>query len=246
MDPTRINPIADVINKVQQHSGMVRNVQAGMGGLKHAKELTPKGQKNIRPKQPKGPGSVEQEDQVIIRPDEDMDIDDMDASERMDAASHSGVLSGLKKSEQKKRSAETSGIEYEGFNDQENSDAPGVGEKTNSKSRTITEAWDSQNLLKQKIDFIKGDVPVEAYDAAKKVVEGQIDIKNGKPADTLSQMKNVPEPQKMQMDPAESVSIMDIHDSYNKPILIEEEEEEEEGKRRREQPDKEEEEEESK
>jgi len=107
------------------------------------------------------------------------------------------------------------------------------------------EAWDSQELTQAKLDFIKGDVPVEAYEAAKKMVEGQIDIKTGKPANSLAQLKNVGKPQEMQMEPAESLSIMDIHDTANKPILIEEEEEEEE-RRRRKQPTSNEEEEESK
>jgi len=71
---------------------------------------------------------------------------------------------------------------------------------------------------------LKADIPRETYKASRKIVDGQLDVKTKKPTPALSQMKDVKGTADLQLDSAKSLPIMDIHDSYNEPQLIEIEE----------------------
>ncbi|MCE1245352.1 MAG: hypothetical protein LWY06_01775 [Firmicutes bacterium] len=104
------------------------------------------------------------------------------------------------------------------------------GPGANFDYRTVEQSESSEDInQKPAVDTvsnksprdIQGDVPDGLYAAAKAMVEGK--IQKGQPSSELLQLKAV-ETAPLQLKPANNVDIAPIHDSNNKPMLLDMEE----------------------
>lgn len=81
---------------------------------------------------------------------------------------------------------------------------------------------DSEAILNRDTTELTGDLPEDIRNAARAIVENQIDPVTHKPTKALGEMKPIPERGLLELLPESRVSIADIHDSNNEPVLIEE------------------------
>ncbi len=82
---------------------------------------------------------------------------------------------------------------------------------------SLDDKLEAMEIMNRDPQEIKQDVPEAYFNAAQKIVEGQ--IQKGKPADSLTQLKAV-ETAPLELKPAPNVDIMGIHDTDNKPMAM--------------------------
>lgn len=82
----------------------------------------------------------------------------------------------------------------------------------------LEEKLDALEVMNQSPNEVLKDVPEEYATAAKKIVEGQ--IQKGQPADSLKNLKEVPDTAPIEVQPERYHDIMPIHDTNNKPITL--------------------------
>lgn len=181
-----------------------RLAQSQMATLKDKKELEKKDE-------PKDTG----DDKVTLSNAGEKSIKD-----KADSASQSGVMSELMKREKKESADELSMFGGEG-KVYEKEAQPQSGKDTGAKGKAEEMDLDTKievmSIMNRSPQEIKGEVPQAFFDAAQKIVEGQ--IKKGEPTGELKQLKAV-ETAPIELEPIRNVEIMPIHDTHNKPMQM--------------------------
>lgn len=141
--------------------------------------------------------------------------------DRTDSASQSGVMSELMKREKKESLDEATmfgGSPRELGGKEYAEDAKdGMASKEEAGAIDLGDKLEALEIMNRDPQEIKEDVPEAYFQAAQKIVEGQ--IQKGKPADSLTQLKAV-ETAPLELKPMANVEIMDIHDTHNKPMSM--------------------------
>lgn len=144
----------------------------------------------------------------------------MTAKQKANLAAQSGTTSETAKKQKKKDADELHmfGGDAEGMEGERSGAATAQGKKEGVEEMTAAKKTKLQKILDRKPEEIMNDVPQEFAASAGKIVEGQ--IKKGEPADSLTNLKEVPDTAMPELDPAPDIEIADIHDSSNKPIRM--------------------------
>jgi hypothetical protein len=188
------------INAISQDSMMnyaVKNVQQQMGSLKSNKEV-----------------KTQDEAQTEVRDMVELGLTPKQTSEseHLDAAQHAGVISEFTPKTKKKETKDKERVEL-GVRTEVNKDED-KGKVEIAKAKKEVEKVELEN----KVARIKSDIPAEVYEAAKKIVEGQIDVRTNEPTKSLKSMKPIPETGALEMKAVAYHPIMDIHDNDNMPM----------------------------
>jgi hypothetical protein len=101
----------------------------------------------------------------------------------------------------------------------------GQGTQLSRNVRQAGEVEVSTDVDNEKIRSLRADVPDEIFDAATQIVKGQI-INETRPAQSLTQLKNVGDVGMIETDKADFHPMMDIHDTRNQPLSMDMETEE--------------------
>jgi hypothetical protein len=189
-----LNPISQ--DKLMSYA--VKNVQQQMGGLKTSKEIKP-----------------EEEPHEEVKDFIELSVTSKQPfteAEYLDAAQHAGVISEFAPKTKKKETKDKERVELGAKPEVKDEDKASKAGATKSKKEVGKVELDSR------IARVKSDVPAEMYEAARKIVEGQIDVRSNEPTKSLVAMKPIPETGALEMKAAAYHPIMDIHDSNNMPI----------------------------
>jgi len=193
----QMNPMS-----TQFRAKAVRTAQTQAATVKDKKDLSPKDETKEL-----------DEDMVTLSQQGKKSIKD-----KADSASQSGVMSELMKREKKDELGEAT--MFGGKRDSKTEKGYGAeeqaaGGKSKAEDVDLEAKIEALAVMNRDPEDIKGNVPPQYFEAAKKIVEGQID--KGKPAKSLKELKAV-ETAPLELEPQRNVEIMPIHDTDNKPI----------------------------
>lgn len=99
---------------------------------------------------------------------------------------------------------------------------PGNGQIARSKDTGESRQVDgvSATTDRDRLHYVKSDVPPEIFEAATQFVKGQM-ISDTQPTQSLMQLKSVAEQGEMHTQKEDFLPMMDIHDSHNQPMPLE-------------------------